>query len=94
MRLVVELPDELHRRTKVKAAQEGSTVSEVVRSLLARWALAEGVVASGEIRPIETRDAVPKERSTVHRTDAVKTQQPAKMPDLSKAAQAKGKMGR
>jgi len=33
MRLVVEVTDELHRALKVKAAQEGSSISEMVRGL-------------------------------------------------------------
>lgn len=34
MKLIVEIPDELHRQLKVKAAQEGTTMKELVLTCL------------------------------------------------------------
>lgn len=34
MRLSIDLPDDLHRDLKAKAATEGKTISEVVRSMV------------------------------------------------------------
>lgn len=38
MRLSIELPDELHRELKVRAAREGKTISQVVRPLIEQYA--------------------------------------------------------
>ena len=36
-RLTVDVSDDFHRRVKVKATQEGKTISDVLRELLQRW---------------------------------------------------------
>lgn len=37
-KLTVEVPRELHRAAKVKAAQEGRSLADVIRELLTGWA--------------------------------------------------------
>jgi Arc/MetJ-type ribon-helix-helix transcriptional regulator len=36
-RLTVDVSDEFHHQVKVKATQEGMTISDVMRELLQRW---------------------------------------------------------
>ena len=35
--VVVRVPDVLHRKLKVKAAEEGRTITEIVRGMLEEW---------------------------------------------------------
>lgn len=37
MRLSIDLPDELHRDLKAKAATEGKTIAEVIRPMLVQF---------------------------------------------------------
>ena len=97
MRLVVELPEDLHRRIKVRAAEEGRTISQMVRGMIelelsktARW---EDKGKTFITQPAPT---------TTIAVAAPETPRPKPPPapyvrpkmDLSKGTQAKGKMGR
>jgi len=103
MRLVVELPEESHRRLRIRAAQDGLPVAVIIRRLITDY-LGAGVtlvetsfvkdpptpamtvrqaVAAPSL-PVDAVSKTPVGRSTVKRP----------LPDFSKAAQAKGKMGR
>lgn len=93
MRLVADIPDDLHRRTKVRAAEMGVTKGQVVTAAL------ELYLAPPSIKT-PALDAIPKERApgiayvmetSVNPTGSRET---TIRKDLSKAAQAKGKMGR
>ena len=86
MRISIDIPDELHRRVRVKAAEEGTTVSAVVRSQLTNWAIGSWQ---------EAREYHPKEPGVQMHPDPVITGPPLPPAKahwaISKADQAKGK---
>ena len=55
MRLVVELPEEVHRAVKTKAAQNGLTVAQVLRDAVDRFLADEEVVTAGATPPQPAR---------------------------------------
>jgi len=91
MKTTLEIPDDLHRRAKAKAASEGITISSVLRDSLERYVGVIGFIATESHMDGDTRVI-----------DSVKPMASATMPravvrpklDLTKAAQVKGKMGR
>jgi hypothetical protein len=100
MRTTLEVPDDLHRRAKAKAASEGITISSVLRVALESY-------AGYRLLP-DARDDVVPDAGPVKVTNSVMTSDSAtsvtnapKQPgtyrvgplDLTKTAQAKGKMG-
>jgi len=84
MRIVVDVDAELHRALKLKAVQDGTSISEVIRKLSESYVAKVGYTATeshmdGKVRVI----------------DSAKLTSVSLRPrmDLSKTAQAKGKMG-
>lgn len=76
MRLSIDLPDDLHRDLKAKAATEGKTISEVVRSMV------EGYLAMERfVRPTVDKEAARRVQSA-NALDGLR---------LSKSDQAKGR---
>lgn len=51
MRLSIDIPNELHRDLKAKAATEGKTISEVIRPMLAQFTYGTVPVATSRKPP-------------------------------------------
>ncbi len=90
MRLSIDIPDELHRKAKVKAAQEGTTLAEVVRSLLTNWSIGSWKEAK------EYHQAITVVDKTVHVPPPPASPRPQPDPPpfvrpISKEDQAKGR---
>ena len=108
--ILIRLPDELHRQVKIKAAQDGTTITAVVIDLLGAWTSGasqtfsqlgkqeEAVVGRPEDYDWGKASREPgvkvMEEPTIDAAPLPPAKGRRKTLDLSKAAQAKGKMGR
>jgi hypothetical protein len=109
-RFVVPVSEDLHRKVRVQAAQEGRSIADIIRGYLEGYVQGAGLEQHYDVRLKDTgkthliETAIVKDpptpAMTFRKTDAVSTkeQKPSTakrpLPDFSKAAQVKGRMGR
>jgi len=97
MRLIAEIPDDLHRSVKVKVAAEGTTITSVVTGLLQGYTGYRPLPdARDDVVPDNAPVTVMNGPSTSNTAHAVTNapKQTRQYLDLTKSAQVKGKMGR
>ena len=88
MRMVTEVPDGLHEDFKRKTKTDGVPMASAVRSFIEEYTYGE----TGRRTPITT--AVVPDKTAVVSPPKKTAPKKVVVPDLSKDAQSKGKMGR